>query len=67
MTLSATTMTRDDLSAYPDPDPRTLPSKVRRDGPRIKNGWDIDTLHIEGNEGGKVRRSGGQCQPSADL
>jgi len=50
-------MTISDLSVYPAPDPATLPTKVRSDGPRVLNGWDIDTLHIEGNEGGKVRYS----------
>lgn len=58
MTINPTPrMTRTELSAYPDPDAATLPRKVRCDGPRMLDGWDIDSLHIEGNEGGKVRSS----------
>jgi hypothetical protein len=48
-------MTVSDLSVYPDPDPAGLPTKVRSDGERVVGGWDVDKLHIEGNEGGKVR------------
>lgn len=38
---------------YPDPS-RSIPPKVRFDGDRKQNGWDLDALRIEGNEGGIV-------------
>lgn len=47
-------MTISDISRYPDP-VATVPTKVRAGGERVVDGWDIDSLSIEGNEGGRVR------------
>jgi hypothetical protein len=49
------------ISRYPDPT-ATVPPKVRIDGDRIVNGWDIDKLDIEGNEGGRVRTTSSPCE-----
>lgn len=46
-------MTITDISRYPDP-VATVPAKARVDGPRVLGRWDLDTLDIEGNEGGKI-------------
>lgn len=48
-------LTVSDISRYPIPS--TLPSAVaspRKDGERLRGGWDLDKLELEGNEGGKV-------------
>lgn len=45
-----------DNARYPDPS-RSIPPKVRLDGDRVRNGWELDALDIEGNQGGRVRLS----------
>lgn len=42
-----------DTARYPDP-VHSVPARVRSDGDRAHNGWDLDKLSIEGNEGGPV-------------
>lgn len=42
------------VTHYPNP-VHTVPPSVRSDGPRVQNGWDLDKINLEGNQGGVVR------------